>query len=226
MHPLYAPPTLIHTRNELVEKIPEHSLTVEDRITRFALLVLLVVLIFPIFFGWPKVERLWLETYDGIDRTSYFTNEAFETALDPILDGDDMGPLCKCNYSAFKSLFQDESAELDKQMREECKSLTSDVKNLKNQMSRFDNFIKEHKELFEICLSYLQTFPEFISPSTEIPSTLNRDDPIDLRTMLLMEKNNLEHNIQERKNFFMRHQEVYAVFLKYIKEMPEEIEYL
>ncbi len=218
-------PTHTQIIYEPVEENQKSILTLSDRISRFALLVFLVILIVPIFFERPYIKKLWLETYDGIDRSSSYTNEIIDTDLETIVKRDNIDKLSRLN-SVFNLIFRDEIATFHNKIREECTSLSFEIKDLKSQMRRFDNFIKKHKELFEVCLFYLQQFPEFISLPPEIPSTLDPENPIDLRTMLLMEKNNLEHLIQQKKEFFMRHQEVYDVFLKYLKEMPEEIEYI
>lgn len=127
------------------------------------------------------------------------------------------------NYFNWSS--NDELVTLDNQIREDCQTLKSDIRLLKEQINSFDSFVIQNKQLFEACLSYSQQFPEYISLPTKIPSSLDLNDPIDLRTKLLMEKNNLDHMIGERKRFLMRHQKVYQIFVKAMKEKSKAIDY-
>lgn len=199
------------TQGRLMLEEQPHHLSIEQRIMKCVLFVFFVILIVPIFImKWSNVKILCLEAYDGMDRSHLLPVQREVTTNRFSL------------RRFFGPSFQSELIALDKQIREECHLLERDIKILRKQIKTFDQFVMQHKDLFEVCQTYLQLFPQYISHPSKIPSNLNLNDPIDLHTKLWIERNNLEHMRNERKRFILRHKEVYNAFEKALEKHKYE----
>lgn len=175
-------------------------LSIDRRIMKFVLLGIFCVLVIPLFvMKWSNVKRLGLEVYDGIDRTP-LQKQGIKTERSAFTRF--------CDYLTMR----DQLIAMDNAMREHSRLLRRENLLLRRQLNKFDSFVMNNAELYNVCLTHMQQFPEYISPAPEIPKNLDFNNPISLRSSFLFEKINLDHRINERKRFFMRHPEVMQAF--------------
>ncbi len=175
-------------------------LSIDRRIMKFVLLGIFCVLVIPLFMmKWSNVKMLGLEVYDGIDRTP-LQKQGIKTERSAFTRF--------CDYLTMR----DKLIAMDNAMREHSRLLKSEIQLLRKQIKKFDSFVMNNAELYNVCLTHLQQFPEYISPAPEIPKKLDLNNPISLRSSFLFEKINLDHRINERRRFLMRHPEVIQAF--------------
>jgi hypothetical protein len=197
-------------------------LSIDRRMIKFVLYLLITISIIPVFCmvpliyrkkwatikekeqKWATIEKLWMNAYKSVDMS----------LQSPLQKPETQPQASTFLRDIFGLSFSKQKKDLEDEIHKDCQLLESHVQLSRKQIENFDNFVKKNKELYKVCQTYLKHYPVDSIPVRKRSTDLNMKDPIDVRTNLLIEKNNLDFCIQERMRFIKRYPEVYQAFQK------------